>query len=732
MADTDRAQATRRKWLATLDKYRRDFEQAGSAEYWSPSLDCASRDELRAIQDEKLAALTPFLYENSLFYRRRFDKLGLAPGDIRSVDDLVKWPPVDKKEMSEDLMANPPWGTYTTHGDDVWKERGWTLFPTSGTTGLPRVFRYSKLDLKQWQWANARALWSLGARTGELVFLVGGFGPHVWAWGVVHALAHMGVPCIPGGGLTAEARCNIILRYRPTVLATLPSQLLRLGRIMQQMGHDPGKTSIKTLFTGGEPAAGIASTRERLEDMWGAKLVEFYGCTEAAPHSGGYSCHAAVRPDGTIQTHLMEDLQVWELIDPQTGARVPEGGRGITVCTNMNSESSSQLRFVVGDYTVFDTGRCACGRTHVRALGGFHGRADELAQSARDQVLPVRTGGRGALGPRRWRRVRGRARHQPGRHRFHDRPGRASRLPSARGGGPRRAERGQLAHRAARQRRGDAARHPAQDRVQNQARQRPAHKKLRRRSRKAIPQPVAIASPPKSRSCPPISANGRPPFRADHIGSLLRPPALREAFKQFAAKTISEAQFRKVQDDAIRDVVKLQGEVGLGLATDGEFRRPSYWARFVALTDGFVIKEAQFKFHDDHGHETEFTAPHVVGSLKRRQPISMEEFSFVKPLTRAVPKITMPSPSTMHYWRVGNWQEPGVYRDATEMFVDLGKVYQQEIAELAAAGCQYVQLDEVASRPRIFAIPRRGKRPGHSGRTPRRSSIFTSRRSIRR
>jgi 5-methyltetrahydropteroyltriglutamate--homocysteine methyltransferase len=194
----------------------------------------------------------------------------------------------------------------------------------------------------------------------------------------------------------------------------------------------------------------------------------------------------------------------------------------------------------------------------------------------------------------------------------------------------------------------------------------------------------------------PISANGRPPFRADHIGSLLRPAALREAFRQHAAKKIGDAEFSKVQDDAIRDVVKLQEDVGLGLVTDGEFRRASYWGRFVALTEGFVIKEAQFKFHDDQGHETEFTAPHVVGRLKRRQPISMEEFSFVKRLTRAVPKVTMPSPSTMHYWRVGNWQEPGVYQDAAAMFADLGKVYQQEIAELAAAGCQYVQLDEVA------------------------------------
>ena len=378
MADTDRKHATRRKWLETLERHRRDFERPGSAEYWSPSLDCASRDELRALQDEKLAVLTPFLYENSSFYRRRFERLGMTPDDIRTVDHLAKWPPVDKKEMAEDLLANPPWGTYTTHDDEIWNRRGWTLFPTSGTTGLPRVFRYSQFDLKQWQWANARALWSLGARHGEKVFLVVGFGPHVWAWGVLHALAHMGVPCIPGGGLTAELRCNVILRYQPTVLATLPSQLLRLGRTMQQMGHDPRKTSIKTLFTGGEPAAGIAATRERLEDMWDAKLVEFYGCTEAAPHSGGYSCPAAQRPDGKIQTHLMEDFQVWELIDPDTGRRVPEGERGITLCTNMNSESSSQLRFVVGDYTVFDSARCACGRTHVRAIGGFQGRADDL------------------------------------------------------------------------------------------------------------------------------------------------------------------------------------------------------------------------------------------------------------------------------------------------------------------------------------------------------------------
>ena len=104
----DRAERTRAAWLETLAAYTRDRDRPGSADYWSPSLDCASRDELRAIQDAKLASLTPFLDENSAFYRRRFDRRGLAPTDIRTVDDLPRWPVVDKTEMMEDLKAAPP------------------------------------------------------------------------------------------------------------------------------------------------------------------------------------------------------------------------------------------------------------------------------------------------------------------------------------------------------------------------------------------------------------------------------------------------------------------------------------------------------------------------------------------------------------------------------------------------------------------------------------------------
>ena len=194
----------------------------------------------------------------------------------------------------------------------------------------------------------------------------------------------------------------------------------------------------------------------------------------------------------------------------------------------------------------------------------------------------------------------------------------------------------------------------------------------------------------------PITADGRPPFRADHIGSLLRPANLRHAFRDHAEKKISDAEFTRIQDAAIRDVVKLQEGVGLKMVTDGEFRRTSYWARFVSLTEGLTVKEAMFKFHDDHGHEQDFTAPHVAGRVRRSGPIALDEFTFVKGVTAAVPKITMPSPSTMHFYRWSHYADAGIYADAKEFFADLGKVYQQEIAGLAAAGARYVQLDEVA------------------------------------
>src|SRR5262245_22875114 len=118
------------------------------------------------------------------------------------------------------------------------------------------------------------------------------------------------------------------------------------------------------------------------------------------------------------------------------------------------------------------------------------------------------------------------------------------------------------------------------------------------------------------------------PYRADHIGSLLRPKALREAFRASSEKRISKEEFRKIQDAAIRDVVRLQQDCGLEVLTDGEFRRISYWEKFVRLTKGLEVKDAVFTFHDAEGHESKFTAPYVSGKVSRAGPITLDELGF--------------------------------------------------------------------------------------------------------
>ncbi len=386
--DRNRQDKTRTAWLEAWARYKSDPDRAATPEIWSPGLESCSRDELTSIQNGKLAALVPFLYENSHFYRRRFDRLGLTPSDIQTVDDLPRWPVVNKAEMVEDALNNPPYGTYTTMSDELWSERGWMMFSSSGTTGQPRVFRYSHLDREYWSWANARALAAMDFRHGDTVFMMTGYGPHVWAWGVQYALAKIGLPTIPGGGMDARARANIITRFQPTVLLCTPSYALHLGRVLQDLGHDPRETKVRKLFLAGEPAMGIPRTRARIQDLWGARIVEFYGCTEAAPHVGGYSCSASQPNDGPVFAHLMEDIGIWELVDPETHAPMPPGKRGLTVCTNLNSESSPQLRFLVGDYTEFDDRPCDCGRTHARAIGCFTGRADDLINLRGIKMFP--------------------------------------------------------------------------------------------------------------------------------------------------------------------------------------------------------------------------------------------------------------------------------------------------------------------------------------------------------
>src|SRR6476619_5779724 len=190
--------------------------------------------------------------------------------------------------------------------------------------------------------------------------------------------------------------------------------------------------------------------------------------------------------------------------------------------------------------------------------------------------------------------------------------------------------------------------------------------------------------------------DGRPPFRADHIGSLLRPPGLRQAFRRRAGGEIGEDEFIRIQDDCVRAAVRMQQETGLEVVTDGEFRRGSYWGRFVERTEGLEVRAALLKFRDDHGHEVDFTAPYATAPLRRTHALALDEFMFLRDATTVTAKITLPAPSTMHFLRFADFADRSAYADVDLFFADLVAVFAQEIAELVRAGCRYLQIDEIA------------------------------------
>jgi 5-methyltetrahydropteroyltriglutamate--homocysteine methyltransferase len=190
-----------------------------------------------------------------------------------------------------------------------------------------------------------------------------------------------------------------------------------------------------------------------------------------------------------------------------------------------------------------------------------------------------------------------------------------------------------------------------------------------------------------------------PPFRADHVGSLLRTKAILQARDDFAQGRISAAEKRRIEDDGVRQVVKMQEDIGLQGVTDGEYRRASWHMDFIYQIRGITKAQDNLKvqFHNEKG-DIEFTpaATRVTGKLKLNTPIFAEDFAFLKSIATSIPKLTIPSPSMVHYRGGRAAIDAGVYPDLEEFWHDLEQVYADQIAALGALGCTYLQLDDTS------------------------------------
>jgi 5-methyltetrahydropteroyltriglutamate--homocysteine methyltransferase len=198
----------------------------------------------------------------------------------------------------------------------------------------------------------------------------------------------------------------------------------------------------------------------------------------------------------------------------------------------------------------------------------------------------------------------------------------------------------------------------------------------------------------------PMPDRTSPPFRADHVGSLLRPPELLQAREEFAHDRIPAAQLRAVEDDAIRAVVRMQEEVGLQSATDGEFRRASWHMDFIYQLGGITRAPGNLtvKFHNAEG-DIEFTpaAMQIDGQVRLEQPIFAQDFEFLQTLTtRTTPKLTIPSPSMVHYRGGRAAIDESVYPDLDEFWADLTTAYADQVKAIGERGCTYLQFDDTS------------------------------------
>jgi methionine synthase II (cobalamin-independent) len=183
--------------------------------------------------------------------------------------------------------------------------------------------------------------------------------------------------------------------------------------------------------------------------------------------------------------------------------------------------------------------------------------------------------------------------------------------------------------------------------------------------------------------------------RADHIGSLMRPRALKEGYKALAAGRIDEHAFAAIQDEAVRGAVAMQEAAGLDAVTDGEFRRRSWFAGFVDAVDGLTHKDTEFNFMERGEAAVSVPVPHAEAPIRRSKGIATGELAFLQRIARRRAKITLPAPSVMHFFRGPGGIDRGVYPDEEKFWEDLIAVYRAEVAELGRMGLAYLQLDDV-------------------------------------
>jgi phenylacetate-CoA ligase len=332
-------------------------------------IETASRDELQALQLQRLKWTLRHAYDNVAHYRTAFDAAGVRPDDLRTLDDLAKFP----FTVKTDLRDHYPFGMFA-----VPRERVVRIHASSGTTGRPTVVGYTAKDIETWATVMARSIRAAGGRAGDIVHVAYGYGLFTGGLGAHYGAEKLGCTVIPMSGGMTERQVQLIVDFKPAIIMVTPSYMLAIAEEMERQQVDPRQTSLKVGIFGAEPWT--PAMRRAIEAKLDMDAIDIYGLSEIMGPGVAQECIET--KDGLT---IWEDHFYPEIVNPQTGAVVAEGERGELVFTSLTKEALPMVRYRTRDLTRL----LPPSARSMRRMERITGRSDDMVIIRGVNVFPT-------------------------------------------------------------------------------------------------------------------------------------------------------------------------------------------------------------------------------------------------------------------------------------------------------------------------------------------------------
>jgi phenylacetate-CoA ligase len=332
-------------------------------------IEIASRDEIAALQFHRMKRTLKHVYDNSPFYRQRFDEHGVHPEELKSLADLAKFPFTTKK----DLRDTYPFGMFAVPREKLVRIHG-----SSGTTGKPTVVGYTKHDIDVWANVVARSIRASGGRPGDIVHIAYGYGLFTGGLGAHYGAERLGCTVVPISGGMTERQVTLMQDFKPRIIMVTPSYMLSILDEFRRQGIDPRKSSLQVGIFGAEPWTN--AMREEIQEAFDMHAVDIYGLSEVM--GPGVANECVETKDGL---HIWEDHFYPEIIDPETGEVLPDGEMGELVFTTLTKEGLPMIRYRTRDLTRLLPGTARS----MRRIEKITGRSDDMIILRGVNVFPT-------------------------------------------------------------------------------------------------------------------------------------------------------------------------------------------------------------------------------------------------------------------------------------------------------------------------------------------------------